>query len=142
MTDETDAPAEPVDFMQDGMELLLNLADPQPGYRQAIEDGGVLQPVEGLTLTFSRALTEHVLRHHELFSSVGGIDLGNIRPLIPLNVDPPQHSKYRKILDPLFAPKQMDAQEVDITTRVNHFIDAFIDHGECNFSEEFAELLP
>ena len=142
MTDETDAPTEPVDFMQDGMELFLNLAEPQPAYKQAIEDGGVLQPMEGLTLTFSRALTEHVLRHHELFSSVGGIDLGNIRPLIPLNVDPPLHSKYRKILDPLFAPKQMDAQEVDITTRVNHFMDAFIDRGECNFSEEFAELLP
>lgn len=142
MTDETDASTEQVDFMQDGMGLFLNLAAPQPGYKQAIEDGGVLQPMEGLTLTFSRALTDHVLRHHELFSSVGGIDLGNIRPLIPLNVDPPQHSKYRKILDPLFAPRQMDAQEVDITARVNHFIDAFVDRGECNFSEEFAELLP
>src|SRR6185369_7998664 len=90
----------------------------------------------------SRELSDHVLRLHELFSSVGGLDLGNIRPLIPLNVDPPQHSKYRKILDPLFAPKQMDAQEADITDRVNHFIDAFADRGECNFSEEFAELLP
>ena len=83
-----------------------------------------------------------MLRHHELFSSIGGLDLGNIRPLIPLNVDPPEHSKYRKILDPLFAPKQMEAQEADITDRVNHFIDAFADRGECNFSEEFAELLP
>jgi cytochrome P450 len=36
----------------------------------------------------------------------------------------------------------MDAQEADITARVNHFIDAFVDRGECNFSEEFAELLP
>ena len=46
-----------------------------------------------------------------------GLDmaLGNVRPLIPLNVDPPQHSKYRKLLDPLFAPKRMDEQEDDIT---------------------------
>ena len=29
------------------------------------------------------------------------------RPLIPLQVDPPDHRKYRKILDPLFAPQQM-----------------------------------
>src|SRR5437899_12833593 len=123
-----------------GMEAMLNLAAPQPGYQQAIADGGYLQPMEGFTVTFSRELSEHVLRHRELFSSVGGLDLGNIRPLIPLNVDPPQHSKYRKILDPLFAPRQMDAQEVDITARVNHFIDAFIERGECNFSEEFAEL--
>ena len=132
----------PAAAIDGGMDVLLNLASPQPGYRRAIEAGGCLQPMEGLTLTFSRALTEHVLRHHELFSSVGGLDLGNARPLIPLNVDPPEHSKYRKILDPLFAPKQMDAQEADITERVNHFIDAFIERGECDFSEEFAELLP
>ena len=65
-----------------------------------------------------------------------------MRPLIPLNVDPPQHSKYRKLLDPLFAPKRMDEQEEDITRRVNGFIDTFIDRGECNFTEEFAELFP
>ena len=125
-----------------GLETMLNLAAPQPGYQRAIADGGYLQPMEGFTVTFSRELSEHVLRHHELFSSVGGLDLGNIRPLIPLNVDPPDHSKYRKILDPLFAPKRMEAQEADITERVNHFIDAFADRGECDFSEEFAELLP
>ena len=30
----------------------------------------------------------------------------------------------------------------DITRRVNGFIDSFIDRGECNFSEEFADLFP
>jgi cytochrome P450 len=129
----------PMEFAIDEM---MNLADPQPRYLSVIEAGGVVCPMEGVVMTFSRDLTDHVLRHHELFSSVGGLDLGNIRPLIPLNVDPPQHSKYRKILDPLFAPRLMDAQEADITGRVNHFIDAFIDRGECNFTEEFAELFP
>ena len=36
----------------------------------------------------------------------------------------------------------MDEQEEDITRRVNDFIDQFIDRGECNFTEEFAELFP
>jgi len=142
MTDEPEVSTPAADALDNGLDMFLNLAAPQAGYGQVIEAGGALQPVDGLTATFSRALTEYVLRHHELFSSVGGIDLGNIRPLIPLNVDPPRHSKYRKILDPLFAPKQMDAQEADITERVNHFIDEFVDRGECDFSEEFAELLP
>ncbi|HEY3831471.1 MAG TPA: cytochrome P450 [Acidimicrobiia bacterium] len=124
------------------MNDLGNLAAPQPMYRSAIEQGGVACPMEGVTVTFSRELTDHVLRHHELFSSDGGLDLGNIRPLIPLNVDPPQHGKYRRILDPLFAPKRMDEQDADITARANHFIDAFIDRGECHFTEEFAELFP
>ena len=125
-----------------GFEALLDLAAPQPIYRMAIEGGGYLRADEGFIVTFTRELSDHVLRHHELFSSVGGLDLGNIRPLIPLNVDPPEHAKYRKILDPLFAPKQMEAQEEDITARVNHFVDGFIDRGECNFTEDFAELLP
>ena len=97
------------------MNDLGNLAAPQPMYLSAIEQGGVACPMEGVTVTFSREITDHVLRHHELFSSDGGLDLGNIRPLIPLNVDPPQHGKYRRILDPLFAPKRMDEQEADIT---------------------------
>jgi len=138
MADET----EPAAYLEIGFDQLSDFAAPQPTYRAVLEQGGVVCPMEGVTMTFSRELTDYVLRHHELFSSVGGLDLGNARPLIPLNVDPPQHSKYRKILDPLFAPKQMDAQEADITDRVNHFIDLFADRGECNFTEEFAELFP
>jgi cytochrome P450 len=78
----------------------------------------------------------------ELFEANGANEMGQQRPCIPLDVDPPNHAKYRKLLDPLFSPKRMDEQEEDITRRVNHFIDQFIDRGECNFSEEFAELFP
>jgi cytochrome P450 len=93
-------------------------------------------------MVFSRELNDFVLRHHELFSSRVDMPLGNVRPLIPLNVDPPRHSSYRKLMDPLFSPKRMDEQEIDITNRVNRFMDAFVDRGECNFTEEFAEIFP
>ena len=124
------------------MQALLNLAEPQPTYRQVLAEGGIIRPVDGMALTFSRELTDFVLRNHEIFSSRVEMNLGNIRPMIPLNVDPPNHAKYRKLMDPLFAPRQMDAQEADITRRVNHFMDAFVDRGECNFTEEFAEIFP
>ena len=42
------------------------------------------------------------------------MDLGNIRPLIPLHDRPPQHVKYRRILDPLFAPKKMALLEDEV----------------------------
>jgi len=122
--------------------VMGQMAAPQETYRRLIEAGGFVGPADGFVQVFSRELNDYVLRHHELFSSSFGVELGNTRPLIPLDVDPPQHSKYRKILDPLFAPKVMDGQEEDISARVNHFIDAFADRGECNFSEEFAELFP
>lgn len=107
-----------------------------------IEQGGYVEPMDGFAMSFDRSLTEYVLRNHELFSSRVEMKLGNVRPLIPLNVDPPQHAKYRKLLDPLFAPKRMDAQEADITRRVNALLDEFAGDGECNFTEQFAEILP
>lgn len=121
---------------------MTDLKNPQPRYLDMIERGGYAPLMEGMALSFDRGTTDHVLRNHQLFSSRVEMGLGNVRPLIPLNVDPPLHAKYRKLLDPLFAPRRMDAQEADITRRVNGFIDAFIDRGECNFSDEFAEVLP
>jgi cytochrome P450 len=124
------------------LSAMSDLAAPQTNYAAMIDGGGFVQPTPGMALSFDRTMTEYVLRHHELFSSRVELGLGNVRPLIPLNVDPPNHSKYRKLLDPLFAPKRMDEREKDITERVNGFIDGFIGRGECNFSEEFAELFP
>jgi cytochrome P450 len=127
---------------QMGMMAMYDLAAPQERYLELLAQGGFVEAMSGLLLSFNRANTEYVLRHADEFTSRVEMTLGNVRPLIPLNVDPPQHSKYRKLLDPLFAPKRMDEQEEDITRRVNGFIDTFIDRGECNFSEEFAELFP
>jgi cytochrome P450 len=127
---------------QDMFGVLLDMEAPQERYRSTIESGGFLEPMEQFALSFDRATTDHVLRHHEIFSSRVEMNLGNVRPLIPLNVDPPQHSKYRKLLDPLFAPKRMDEQEDDITRRANALIEGFVERGECNFTEEFAEPFP
>lgn len=122
----------------------VRLACPQRDYITMMEesDGGLKCPMEGVAMSFGRELTDYVLRHHELFSSAVDMPLGNVRPLIPLNIDPPKHSMYRKILDPLFAPKRMDALEGDVAARANGFIDAFVDRGQCNFTEEFAEQFP
>ena len=120
---------------------LTDYANPQPRYREMVPEQ-VLLPMEGFAMPASREAVNTVLRNHEVFTSDFGFDLGNIRPMIPLSVDPPRHGRYRKLLDPLFAPRQMDKVEGDIAERANHFIDAFIDRGECNFTEEYAELFP
>jgi cytochrome P450 len=121
---------------------LFDLAVPQPKYRAMLEAGGVLCPADGMVIAASRDAVEEVLRDHARFSAEGLVNLGNVRPLIPLSVDPPRHVKYRKILDPLFAPKQMEAMEADITARVNRFMDAFVERGECHFTDEFAVPFP
>jgi cytochrome P450 len=137
----TDVDAPPPNATEAAFAAMLDMAAPQERYAAMVREKVVI-PMPGVALPASRAAVDTVLRHHEVFTSEFGLDLGNIRPLIPLSVDPPRHAKYRKILDPLFAPKRMDEQEAGIASRANHFIDAFIENGECNFTEEFAELFP
>jgi cytochrome P450 len=124
------------------MENQSGLDAPQAGYLAAIQAGGYVELEEGLGMSFARADTEYIVRNHAMFSNACNLDMGNVRPIIPINIDPPQHTRYRKLLDPLFSAKRMDAQEDDIAVRVNAYIDRFIDRGECNFTEEFADLFP
>src|ERR1700712_2988830 len=124
------------------LEDLFDLAVPQPKYKAMIEAGGIVCPMDGVVLVTGRTITEETLKSASRFSSAALVNLGNVRPLIPLNVDPPSHIKYRKILDPLFAPKRMELWEDEITARVNVFIDSFVDRGYCHFTDEFATPFP
>ena len=63
-------------------------------------------------------------------------------PLIPLMIDPPKHVKYRRILDPLFAPKKMALLEDEVVALVDELVDEFASRGSCDLHEEFAVPLP
>ena len=70
------------------------------------------------------------------------VDLKNKRPMIPLQIDPPDHKKFRKLLDPIFAPRKMAAMDEEVSALVNHLIDKFIDRGEVDFAKEFSVPFP
>ena len=101
-------------------------------------------PVEGTGVVVTRkADVDEVFRHPEIFSSnADAVDLKNLRPLIPLQIDPPDHKKYRKLLDPIFAPREVAMLEESVTAAVNELIDRFIDRGEVDFATEFSTLFP
>jgi cytochrome P450 len=91
----------------------------------------------------TRAAIDEAFRHPEVYSSnMSAVDLKNARPLIPLQIDPPEHKKFRKILDPMFAPKQMAELEEPVTRLVNDLIDRFIDDGEVDFATGFSVPFP
>ena len=86
---------------------------------------------------------ERVLRSSRDYAS--GPDagfLGSEEGLIPLQVDPPEHVRYRRILDPLFAPRRMAKLAQGIEELAEECMDAFVSRGHCNFSEEFAVPFP
>lgn len=136
-----DRPLSKVDFVNltaefDGLDTTTH----QPMSHALVELGAV--EVGDTVMVTSRSLVDDTLRNTAIFSSANLIEQGNTLPLIPLNIDPPDHLKYRKLLDPLFAPRRIETMDEDITSRVNHFIDTFIERGSCDFSAEFAELFP
>lgn len=117
-------------------------AAPQASYRAMQENAPVLR-LEGMVMISRHEDVMHVLRHPELFSSnMDAIDIGNIRPLIPLQIDPPDHVKFRRLLDPLFSPKETAKLEPEVRRLVNELIDDFEAAGECEFSDQFAIPLP
>jgi cytochrome P450 len=117
-------------------------SNPQPYYRRLREHGPVLRTAFGVQLV-RRADVEYAFQHPELFSSaMEAVNLGQVRPLIPLQVDPPDHVKYRRLLDPIFAPRQVARMEGDVVKLVNDLIDGFEARGECEFASEFAVPLP
>ncbi len=121
----------------------MTTREPQGSYRALRTDAPVLR-MEGVGVIVSRrADVDEVLRHPELFSSnMSAVDLKNKRPLIPLQIDPPEHKKYRKILDPLFAPQRMKLLEEPVARLVNELIDGFGDADEIDFARQFSVPFP
>jgi cytochrome P450 len=118
------------------------LANPQPMYK-ALRDTAPVVPIEGMVIVGGDADVREVLQHPEVYSSgVDAVPIGQVRPLIPLQIDPPHHKDYRKLLDPIFAPKRVALLEDRTRTLVRELIAAVVDDRACNFHAAVAEPLP
>jgi cytochrome P450 len=88
----------------------------------------------------------YAMQHYELFATAPSVNipagLGQRRPLLPMEVDPPIQSRYRALLLPVFSPTRMKNIEGRIRDVADSLIDGFVDDGECEFVGDFAERLP
>jgi cytochrome P450 len=73
---------------------------------------------------------------------LAGAYMGAGRPLIPLMLDGDAHTKYRKLLDPLFAPKVIAKLEPRVRALSEELIDRFSADGKVEFFSAFCEPLP
>jgi cytochrome P450 len=121
--------------------------NPQPLFKSLRVDMPVMavdmpSGAKGIVLTRKEDIMS-ALRQPDVFSSnMDAVDLKNKRPMIPLQIDPPEHKKFRKLLDPIFAPRKMAAMDEEVSALVNHLIDQFIDRGEVDFAKEFSIPFP
>jgi len=103
------------------------------------------QENEGHWLPTRTSIIEEILTDYSKFSSRSIIlpkshsaDHG----LLPTTIDPPEHHFYRKTLNHSMAPAAVNAMGDDIRDIVTSLIDGFVDKGECNFTRDFADILP
>lgn len=120
--------------------------DPLPVYRKLREECPVARAKTmfgGFGVTIARYKdVQAALKHPEIFSSKDVVQIGNNVPLLPLSVDPPDHAKYRRLLDPQFSPRHMAVLEPEVRKLVNEVIDGFIASGTCDFHADFATPVP
>lgn len=121
--------------------------DPAPGYARLREECPVAR-VPGMmgeptvwVSTYEDALW--ALKHPEVFSSAAeAVDIGQHHDLIPLQIDPPLHTKYRRFLAEWFNTKAIAPLEPEVRKLVNEILDGIVDRGECDFHADFATPLP
>ena len=62
--------------------------------------------------------------------------------LIPLELDPPEHPKFRAIMNPIFSPLRMKQLETKVRSLARELAAKCADQGECDFVEDFAKPFP
>jgi cytochrome P450 len=86
---------------------------------------------------------EFALKHPELFSSAQAFDsLGSPLRLVPIAFDPPDHARFRRILDPLFAPRRIAAVAPELRALAGELIDGIAARGECDVVADLAIPYP
>lgn len=120
------------------------LAHPQPLFKMLRDLSPVVHMEDvGMHIVGTEAEVREVLHNTEVFSSgFDAVAIGQVRPLIPLQIDPPEHRNFRKLLDPIFAPKQIALLEDRTRALVRDLVAAVADDGHCNFHQAVAEPLP
>jgi len=130
-----------------------NRADPYPAYEQIRASGPLLLPEAHLTVFSSFAECDDVLRHpssasDRMKSTLTQRAIANgeqERPVGPpgfLFLDPPDHTRLRKLVSKAFVPKVVKALEPDIAAMVNEMLDRIEERGTCDVIADLAHPLP
>jgi len=117
--------------------------DRSVGFQYIREHGEVFQGADGTWLLTSPEAVRFAHRNPEIFSSAKAFSTSGLPvPLIPVAVDPPDHVRYRRILDPMLAPRVINAMEDELRAQVRELVEAFASTGSCDVVTDIAKLYP
>jgi cytochrome P450 len=111
------------------------------GWRYVRERGDVFE-ADGMWYLTSLEAVRFAQHHPEIFSSAGGYDVGSPIPMVPLMIDPPDHARYRRLLDPMLSPRVINALEDDLRRQAAQLVETLVTQGRCDVITDLAELFP
>src|SRR5262245_51995306 len=110
------------------------------------EPRGILPVREGYFVVSKYADVVHVSRHPRIFSSALGShligdmaeeDVAGMRTQL-IGMDPPQHVKYRRLVQRGFTPRMVARLEPRIRACAREVVDRISARGDCEFVEDLA----
>jgi cytochrome P450 len=116
--------------------------DRSRAWRELREAGEAVASGGEIVLTSAEAV-EYAAKEPKIFSSARAFDrLGSPVPLVPIAIDPPDHTRFRRLLDPFFSPKKMAEREPELRKQAGELIDAIVAKGECEVIADLATPFP
>ena len=86
---------------------------------------------------------ETAFRQPMVFSSKKAFDvLASPLPLVPIAFDPPEQTRYRRILQPFFSPRAIRPLEGELRRQIIEIIEPLAARGSCDFVAEVAAIFP
>lgn len=117
-------------------------ADRGAGWK-VLRDAGRVVLVDGIHYLTHRDDVLAALRDPELYSSKKAFDvLGSPLPLVPISFDPPDHTRFRKILQPFFSPHTLKQMLPALQSQAIEIIDRVAAKGQCEVVADIAIPYP
>jgi cytochrome P450 len=117
-------------------------ADRSVGWAAARDTGPVVY-MDGWFYLTRRDDVLDALRKPEVFSSKKAFDmLGSPLPLVPIAFDPPEHTRFRHILQPFFSPHTLGEMLPALQQQAVDIVAAVAARGECEVMADIAIPYP
>ena len=115
-------------------------AEPQQMYTDLAAQCPVIRHDDGVVTLLTMDDILFVNKHRQVRTA--SRYLGSNRPAIPLGLDGPEHTKYRRLLDPVFTAKRIAPLADQVRVLSHKLIDAFIDDHQVEAYRTWCEPLP
>jgi cytochrome P450 len=116
--------------------------DRDAAWRMIRARGRVVDLGDEFALTDAETV-ETAFRQPMVFSSKKAFDsLASPLPLVPIAFDPPEQTRYRRILQPFFSPRAIRPLEGELRRQLIEIIEPLAARGECDFVAEVAGIFP